>query len=125
MRLLLDSHVVIWWLQNPAELTARARAAIADPANEAYVSAASIWEIGLKAAKSKLLIAAEFPSLLRSDGFVDLPIHARHAERTLALPPHHGDPFDRMLIAQALEENLTLVSRDRWIPAYGVPHLVA
>ncbi len=125
MRLLLDSHVVIWWLENPSELIPAARAAIANPANEAYVSAASVWEIGLKTAKGKLRIAAEFPTLLRSDGFVDLPIHVRHAERTLALPPHHGDPFDRMLIAQALEENLTLVSRDRWISAYGVPHLAA
>ena len=125
MRLLLDSHVIIWWLENPSELTPAARAAIADPANEAYVSSASIWEIGLKATKGKLRIAAEFPALLRGDGFVDLPIHARHAERTLSMPAHHGDPFDRMLVAQALEENLTLVSRDRWIPAYGVPHLAA
>lgn len=125
MRLLLDSHALIWWAENPAELTPAARAAIADPANEVFMSAASLWEIGLKCAKGKLRVPAGLAGALRADGISDLPIHVRHAERALALPPHHGDPFDRMLVAQALEENLTLVSRDRWIPAYGAPLLAA
>lgn len=125
MRLLLDSHVLIWWAENPAELSPAARAAIADPANEVFMSAASLWEIGLKAAKGKLRVPAEFASVLRADGISDLPVHARHAERALGLPPVNGDPFDRMLVAQALEEGLVLVSRDRLIPAYGALHLAA
>jgi PIN domain nuclease of toxin-antitoxin system len=125
MRLLADSHVLIWWAENPARLTPAARAAIADPANEVLMSAASLWEIGLKVAKGKLAVPANFAAVLRADGFVDLPIHARHAERALTLPPVHGDPFDRMLIAQAMDEGLTLVSRDRWVAAYGVRQIAA
>ncbi len=125
MRLLADSHVLIWWADNPALLTPAARAAIADPANEVFMSAASLWELGLKVAKGKLTLPANFSAVLRSDGFSDLPIHARHAERALVLPPVHGDPFDRMLVAQAIEENLTLVSCDRWVSAYGVRQIAA
>jgi len=125
MRLLVDSHALIWWAENPAQLTPAARAAIADPENEVFMSAASLWEIGLKVAKGKLRVPANFAQTLRMGGFADLPVHARHAERSLSLPPVHGDPFDRMLVAQALEEGLTLVSSDQWIAAYGVRQIVA
>lgn len=125
MRLLADSHVLIWWMENPSLLTPAARAAIADPGNEVFMSAASIWELGLKVAKGKLRLPDNFVPLLRAGGFTDLPIQARHAERSLNLPAVHGDPFDRMLIAQALEEGLTLVSCDQWIAGYGVRQIVA
>jgi PIN domain nuclease of toxin-antitoxin system len=125
MRLLADSHVLIWWAENPAQLTPGARAAIADPDNEVFMSAASLWEIGLKVAKGKLRVPANFAQMLRLGGFADLPVHARHAERALTLPPVHGDPFDRMLVAQAMEEGLTLVSCDQWITAYGLRQIVA
>jgi PIN domain nuclease of toxin-antitoxin system len=125
MRLLADSHVLIWWAENPAQLTPTARAAIADPENDVFMSAASLWEIGLKVAKGKLRVPANFAQMLRLGGFTDLPVHARHAERSLTLPAVHGDPFDRMLVAQALEEGLTLVSCDQWIAGYGVRQIVA
>jgi PIN domain nuclease of toxin-antitoxin system len=125
MRLLADSHVLIRWAENPAQLTPAARAAIADPDNEVFMSAASLWEIGLKVAKGKLQVPANFAQMLRLGGFADLPVHARHAERALTLPPVHGDPFDRMLVAQALEEGLTLVSCDQWIAIYGMRQIVA
>jgi len=125
MRLLADSHVLIWWADNPALLTPAARAAIADPDNEVFMSAASLWELGLKVAKGKLRLPPNFVQTLRLGGFADLPILARHAERSLSLPPVHGDPFDRMLVAQALEEGLVLVSCDQWIASYGVRQIVA
>ncbi len=125
MRLLADSHVLIWWADNPELLTPAASAAIADPANEVFMSAASLWELGLKVAKGKLTLPANFAAVLRADGFTDLPVHARHAERAFTLPPIHGDPFDRMLVAQAVEENLTLISCDRWVAFYGVRQIVA
>ncbi len=125
MRLLVDSHALIWWAENPARLTPAAREAIADPANEVFMSAASLWELGLKVAKGKLRLPANFAQVLRLGGFADLPIHARHAERALSLPPVHGDPFDRMLVAQAQEEGMVLVSCDQWISAYGVRQIVA
>lgn len=125
MRLLADSHVLICWVDNPAQLTPAARAAIADPANEVFMSAASLWEIGLKVAKGKLRVPADFAQVLRAGGFADLPVHARHAELAITLPAVHGDPFDRMLVAQAIEKGLTLVSCDQWIAAYGVRQIVA
>jgi len=125
MRLLADSHVLIRWAENPAQLTPAARAAIADPNNEVFMSAASLWEIGLKVAKGKLRVPANFAQMLRLGGFADLPVHARHAERALTLPPVHGAPFGRMLVAQALEEGLTLVSCDQWIAIYGMRQIVA
>jgi len=125
MRLLADSHVLIRWAENPAQLTPAARAAIADPNNEVFMSAASLWEIGLKVAKGKFRVPANFAQMLRLGGFADLPVHARQAERALTLPPVHGDPFGRMLVAQALEEGLTLVSCDQWIAIYGMRQIVA
>jgi len=125
MRLLADSHVLICWADNPAQITPAARAALANPENEVFMSAASLWEIGLKVAKGKLRVPANFAQVLRSGGFADLPVHARHAELAIGLPAIHGDPFDRMLVAQALDEGLILVMCDQWIGAYGVRQIVA
>ncbi len=98
-----------------------ARAAIADPANEVYFSAASVWEIGLKVGKDKLRIDGDFVALLEADGFEQLSVTTAHAARSLTLPAMHGDPFDRMLIAQALVEGLVLATHDPVIAQYDVP----
>lgn len=125
MRLLADSHVLVWWLDDPSRLSPKARAAIADPENEVFFSAASVWELGLKIARGKLLMPVDFVDTLRKDGFSDLAVTIDHADASLYLPRHHGDPFDRMLVAQALEEGLVLVSRDGAIADYEVPLLKA
>lgn len=121
MRLLLDSHVVVWWSVFPGRLRAETRAALIDPANEVFLSAASVWELGLKIARQKLRLPAGYATRLLADGFEELPVSVAHTDRTLMLPALHGDPFDRILIAQALEEGLVLVTSDREIARYDVP----
>ena len=125
MRLLLDSHAAIWWLDDPTRLSPAARAAIADGRNEVQLSVASIWEIGLKAARNELRLPPGYVDVLQSDGIGILDVRRSHAERAPALPPHHADPFDRMLIAQAEIENLMLVTRDPAFRAFGIPVLEA
>jgi len=125
MRLLADSHVLVWWLDDPSRLTMSAREAIADPENEVFLSAASVWELGLKIARGKLLMPADFVSVLIDDGFNPLPVRVEHAETSIHLPRHHDDPFDRMLIAQTKEEGLVLATRDRLIFDYDIPLLKA
>ena len=129
MRLLLDTHVLIWWLAGDPMLSANAKAAVADPGNEALVSAASAWEVATKYRIGKLpqaaALAADMPSVLTGQGFVELPITVRHAQAAGSLPGPHRDPFDRMLIAQAIEEGLTILTRDRSFKAYDVPVLTA
>ena len=120
MRLLLDSHVLLWFLwQNPL-LGARTAAAIADPDNEVFVSAASIWEVALKRAKSLLDAPENLSGVVEQAGFVPLPLSLFHAEQAAMLPMHHRDPFDRMLIAQAQAEGLIIVTRDGYIRRYGI-----
>jgi PIN domain nuclease of toxin-antitoxin system len=127
VQLLLDTHALIWWLSGDAALSAVAKAAIADPANEVFISAASAWEISTKYRLGKLQIAAPFITnlayVIQNFGFKLLPIEFRHAESAGALPGSHKDPFDRMLIAQALLENLTLVSNEQLFDSYGVNRL--
>ena len=125
MNLLVDSHVAIWWLEDPARLSPAARAAIADGRNRVWLSVASVWEIGLKAARNKLRLPAGYVDILLADGFGILEIRLAHAQRAPALPSHHADPFDRMLVAQAEVEHLVLVTRDEALRAYGVPILSA
>jgi len=125
MRILADSHVLLWWLENPRRVALPARAAIADPANEIYFSAASVWEIGLKVGKGKLRIDGDFVALLEADGFEPLSVTMEHAARALTLTATHGDPFDRMLIAQALVEGLMLATHDSVIAQYDVPVIEA
>ena len=125
MKLLVDSCVIVWWLQNPELLSSQARTAIADPTNDVIFSAASVWELGLKIGKGKLRMPLEFAGVLLGDGFSSLSVTVEHAFRSLALPSLHGDPFDRILIAQALEEGLVLVTRDANIQRYPLPVLVA
>lgn len=118
MRLLIDSCVLVWWLGNPASLAKEAREAIADPTNEVYFSAASVWELGLKIRKGKLTMPIDFASVLSADGFSPLSVTVDHAARSLTLPALHEDPFDRLLVAQAIAEGLVMVTRDEVIRDY-------
>ena len=122
--LLLDTHALIWALSAPRRLPARVAAAIRDPETDVYVSAVSTWEIAIKSALGK--IDANLPAIVsavHAAELDELPITIAHTERLGALPPHHRDPFDRILVAQALEERLTIVTHDRLIAAYSVPRL--
>ena len=127
MILLLDSHALIWFLEDDVRLSAGARAAITDPANHSVVSDATAWEMGIKHALGRLTLPVAFetlfPGRLEELGFHTLPIRHAHLHQMVKLPRHHGDPFDRLLIAQAQVEGFTLVSCDTHFPAYGVPLL--
>ena len=124
-RLLLDTHVFLWWLADAPELVDQARKAIADQRNEVFVSAATGWEIGIKRANGKLQAPANLDAMVEDAGFAPLPLTYFHGEQAGALPMHHNDPFDRMLIAQAQAEGLVIVTRDPRIPRYGVRTLSA
>ena len=124
MRLLLDTHALLWWLADEG-LTDQARDAIADPANLIMVSAASAWEISIKKALGKLAAPDDLEDQIYEGGFNALPISIAHAIAAGQLPRHHEDPFDRMLIAQAFAEGLTVVTRDKRFEDYGVALLPA
>lgn len=125
MTLLLDTHVLLWWLEDPNLLSKNARTAIRDGGNTVYVSAAVAWEIAIKKALGKLDAPDNLEKVLEANRFLPLPVTIPHALAVLSLPRHHRDPFDRLLIAQALLEGFRLVSRDPAIAKYPVPHLVA
>ena len=124
MRLLLDSNVVLWWLENRS-FDPAASAAIADPSNDVYVSAVTPWEIAVKAKLGTLQGRDDFAAICEAKGFVELPVTMRHGLAAGALELHHNDPFDRMLVAQAQLEGLTLVTRDQKSHRYGVAFLKA
>lgn len=125
MRLLLDTNVVLWWQGELSELRSDIRATIRT-ANEVYVSAASAWEAEIKRSLGKLAFPYSFMDVLGPNGFRELTVTMQHAAATTALPLHHRDPFDRMLVAQALVEGCTLVTSDRHLAKmYGVPILDA
>jgi PIN domain nuclease of toxin-antitoxin system len=125
--LLLDTHVLLWFLKDDPQLSPAAKAAIEDPANRKLVSVASCWEIAIKAGLGKLklgepageLLARELPA----NSFELLPISLDHATAVETLPSHHKDPFDRLLVTQAVAESLSLVSADSQLDAYGVPRV--
>ncbi len=121
MNLLLDTHVFLWAVDNNPNLSPVAREAIVDGHNIVYVSAATAWEISIKRAIGKLKVPeSDYLEELRLHRFMPLSITTEHALALENLPPHHKDPFDRMLIAQAQEENLALVTRDPRLKAYDV-----
>lgn len=120
MRLLLDTHALLWTLGDPEKLSASALGAIVDENNDVLVSSASVWEIAIKRALGKLAAPTDLEAGIVRQGFSALPITFHHAEVAGALPPHHADPFDRMLVAQAQSEALTLVTRDNRMRSYGV-----
>ena len=127
MRLLLDTHTFLWTVENSDRLSANARAAIADGGNEKLLSIASLWEIAIKVSIGKLAVAGPFDEMV--DRLVVnrlitlLPIAPAHLKRVATLPHHHGDPFDRLIIAQAQEAGLTVVGNDPAFDAYGVARL--
>jgi PIN domain nuclease of toxin-antitoxin system len=123
-RLLLDTHVLLWWLEDSPELSDDLKDQI-DSELEVHVSAATVWELSIKTALGKLEIPDDLSELIEQSGLSELPIRFHHAERAGRLPAVHRDPFDRMLIAQALTERLTLVTRDELIHKYDVPILKA
>jgi PIN domain nuclease of toxin-antitoxin system len=124
-RLLLDTHVFLWWLSDDPALGAEARQMIGEPRNQVLVSAASIWEISIKQAKGMLEAPEDLEVLVEDEGFTKLPISLFHGQQAGKLPEIHRDPFDRMLIAQAQAEGLELVTADGIIPQYGVRVIAA
>ena len=124
MSLLLDTHVLLWWLADDPELPDEVKNRL-DHEPDVHVSAATIWEIAIKQALGKITGPADLPEVIRDSGFRELPIGFAHAMTAARLPPIHKDPFDRMLVAQARCEGLTLVTRDQYCQHYDVPILRA
>jgi PIN domain nuclease of toxin-antitoxin system len=120
VRLLLDTHVLLWWREANPRIDGEARRSIAT-ADEVLVSAASAWEVAIKVAIGKLRVPGPLEAAVADSGFAALPIAFSHAAAVTGLAPHHADPFDRMLIAQAVVEGLTIVTHDRRFAPYGVP----
>jgi PIN domain nuclease of toxin-antitoxin system len=123
VRLLLDTHVFLWWNGNAEAIRLPLQIAIAEPDNEIYVSAATVWEISLKRAGGKLRFDSRIVDAIGDHGFQLLPITGEHAEHAGGLPRHLGDPFDRMLVAQAMLERMVLGTQDPKMTAYGVASL--
>jgi PIN domain nuclease of toxin-antitoxin system len=119
-RLLLDTHVLLWWLSDDPQLGQTTRQVIADPRNDVYISAASSWEISIKRSLGKLSAPEDMDSIIDNEGFDKLPISLFHGDQAGMLPGHHKDPFDRMLIAQAQSEGLVMVTNDEKITRYGI-----
>jgi PIN domain nuclease of toxin-antitoxin system len=123
-RLLLDTHTFLWWIDDAPELTVTARRAIADVNHECYLSVASCWEMAIKSSLGKLRLARPVERFvseqLTANGFTLLNIELHHTAKVEKLPFHHRDPFDRLLIAQAMTEKLTIVTADSVFSDYGV-----
>ncbi|MBI4293601.1 MAG: type II toxin-antitoxin system VapC family toxin [Betaproteobacteria bacterium] len=127
MQVLLDTHVFLWWVEGDRALPARARAALANHESECLVSLASAWELAIKVGLGKLKLALPVKRYVvehvAANGFRLLDIRMAHVGRVESLDPHHGDPFDRLLIAQALEEDLPVVTADPVFRRYGVKRI--
>lgn len=119
MKLLLDSHVFLWWKTADPRLSSAMVDVIAE-AEEVHVSAATAWELGLKVSLGKLRLPEPVEDGIAAAGFTELPVSFRHTRQAVVLPPHHHDPFDRMLVAQARCEGLTLMTHDDKIIQYEV-----
>jgi PIN domain nuclease of toxin-antitoxin system len=120
VNLLLDTHVLLWALASPDRLGGEPRRQLENPANTVFVSAVSAWEIEIKRGLGKLRAPADLEDEVRAIRFTELPLRFRHVEALARLPDLHRDPFDRMLVAQAQVDDLTLVTRDRRLLAYPV-----
>jgi PIN domain nuclease of toxin-antitoxin system len=121
VKLLLDTHAALWFLSGDDRLGDNARRQLTDDGNRVLLSAAVVWEVAVKRALGKLTVPGEYLSLLLDAGVQPLPVSLAHVAAVEQLPPHHGDPFDRMLVSQARVEGAALVSRDEALRAYGVP----
>jgi PIN domain nuclease of toxin-antitoxin system len=119
LKVLLDTHLVLWWLMDSPSLPAEARKLIGDPETTVFLSAVSLWEIWLKQSLGKLDLPASFEEKLAAECFENLPLTAVQARQVALLPWHHRDPFDRMLVAQARAEGLTLLTADAVVGKYG------
>ena len=125
LRLLLDTHTFVWCLSDVPKLTEEARTAIAEPRNDVFVSAVTGWEISVKRAKGRMIAPDNLSAMIGEKGFIHLPLTFHHAEQAGNLPMHHRDPIDRLLVAQAQAEGLILVTRDAFIPLYGIRIMAA
>ena len=120
MRVLLDTHILLWWLMDDRRLPKDAEQIIKDPDNAIFVSAASIWEVAIKAALGQIEAdPLAIQSAIEPSGFTELPITGKHAAQVAKLPSHHRDPFDRMLVAQSLAEPMRLLTGDAMLAKYG------
>ena len=120
MKILLDTHILLWWMADDRRLPRPARLAIEDPANRIFVSIASLWETAIKFSLKRVVADPEaLREAAERDGFSLLPIEARHCSAVARLPHHHSDPFDRLLVAQALVEPMRLLTRDPQLARYS------
>jgi len=124
MNLLLDTHAIVWFLEGSDKLRSQARTAI-ESAERVYVSSATIWEMAVKVSRGRLEAPSDFPDRLLDLGMLQLALEWEHARVAGGLPLHHRDPFDRILVAQAIVERLTIVTRDEEIARYPVPVIAA
>jgi PIN domain nuclease of toxin-antitoxin system len=120
LKLLLDTHAALWLLEDDERLPDTARELLFAEDSDCYLSAASVWEVAIKRRLGKLKAPADIHVHIERHGINGLPIYDRHAARVAALARHHGDPFDRLLVAQALEEGMSILSADPVLPRYGV-----
>jgi PIN domain nuclease of toxin-antitoxin system len=120
MRLLLDANAFVWWVASSPRLAATAQSVIADSTNDIIVGVGAVWELTIKRALGKLHFPFDFETELRNENFAILPISFAHLRTLDGLPHHHGDPFDRLLIAQALAEGIPIATADGRFAAYGV-----
>jgi PIN domain nuclease of toxin-antitoxin system len=120
MKLLLDTHILLWWLTQDQKLSQTETAIITDSDNLIFVSAATAWEIVVKKMIGKLEAPDDLPAALAANNFLELPITIEHSQKLYQLPLHHHDPFDRIMVAQAISENLTLMTRDAKIALYDI-----
>ncbi len=127
MRLLLDTHTFLWWINNDSSLSEPARIAVSSQVNECYLSLASCWELAIKTSIGKLQLTKTvdrfIPEELAANDFQLLSIDFRHVAKVETLPFHHRDPFDRLLVAQALIEKMTIISADAVLSEYGIKRL--
>ena len=119
MKLLIDTHLILWWVSNSALLSSRAHGLIGDPANTIFISSVSLWEIWLKVSLGKLKVPSDFQNKLANESFENLPLTSAQTRFVTELPWHHRDPFDRMLVAQAQAEHLKFLTADKGMEAYG------
>ena len=120
MKLLLDTHILLWWLSDNDQLSLKARELISNPENDIFVSHVSLWEIQIMVMTGKLQVdLSRLIAQLPQNNFIQLTSHADHILQLAKLPPYHQDPFDRMLIAQALSEPLKLVTHDKYVSMYS------
>jgi len=125
MTFILDTHIILWWLEDSHELRHETKSLIMNPENRILISTASIWEINIKMGIGKLKVSNEYANILIDDGFEILDIQLPHVMKVLELPDIHGDPFDRILIAQTMIEEATLVTRDKNITQFPIRFMLA